>query len=94
MPLNNPGLPEPLNVKILVDMHYRNGYSKDYEKIIENLVHYKYTKVKESNWKGLTISSGDFIRAITTGQRSDSTSQTDTEPYISEPEDNKTEDKN
>lgn len=71
-------------------MHYRNGYSKDYEKIIEILGHYKYTKVKESNWKGLTMSSGDFIRAITTGHRSDSASQTDTEPYTSEPEDNQT----
>lgn len=94
IPINNPGLPEPLNVKILVNMDYKNGYSKDYETIIESLCQHNYQRTTENNWKGLLITSRDFIKTITKPQPPTDTSMCDTDPYVSDTEDNKTEDNN
>lgn len=91
--MNNPGLPEPLNVKILVNMNYKNGYSKDYETLIESLCQYKYERITEDNWKGLVITSRDFINILNKPRVTHTNdSQCDTEPYVSDSEDNKTED--
>ncbi|RYE27226.1 MAG: hypothetical protein EOP45_01910 [Sphingobacteriaceae bacterium] len=79
-------------MKILVDMNYKNGYSKDYETIIETLCQFNYERTIEDNWKGLKITSRDFIKLLTQTQP-DST-QCDTEPYVSDTEDTKTEDNN
>lgn len=74
-------------------MNYKNGYSKDYETIIELLCQNNYQRIQEDNWKGLTITSRDFIKTITNPQPTPlNNSQCDTEPYVSDSEDAKTED--
>ena len=59
---------DPLNVRILLDMSKRSGYSIDYMKIVKIFDTYRHEPVVMDGWRGFAVSTAQFVRALAIGE--------------------------
>lgn len=64
---NVPPGKDPLNVRILLDMGMRDGYSGDYLQIVKTFRDYRHVPIEFNGWRGFTVSSTEFVRALAIG---------------------------
>lgn len=74
-------LQRPLNVKILFDFT-KSAYRGDYRHICDILRSYNIGVIHEGGWRGLLLTSGEFLRGLIIGTRQtvrmrDASTQTD-----------------
>lgn len=56
-----------LNVKILLDFNSKDAYMNDYKEIVRTFAPYRNKTVKEGGWRGVMVSSPEFLRGLNIG---------------------------